>query len=324
MDLGVIFLTGLTIGGLTCLAVQGGLLASIIASRQEDKAPTFRTTVGPTVAFLIAKFISYTVLGFVLGAFGGAINISDRVQTYMQLAAGIYMILVAFNLLNLHPIFRYVIPTVPRFLAKLIRKESRSQTWFAPAVLGALTIFIPCGTTIAMEALAISTASALSGALIMASFTLGTIPLFLGIGVLTSFLGNTFKTIFLNIAAVLVIYLGLTSAYGALVALGVANYTGPTSSSTSDVKTNQNPVIEITSRGYSPNYLRVKKGQAVTLKLINVNAYSCATAFRIPSLNIARNLLTNDTATITFTPKETGKIPFSCSMGMYTGIIEVI
>jgi len=324
MNLGVVFLTGLTIGGLTCLAVQGGLLASIIASRREEQSPSPLSTIGPTVAFLVAKLASYTILGFILGAFGGAINISDRVQTYMQLAAGIYMILVAFNLLNLHPIFRYVIPTIPKFLARMLRKESHSTNWFAPAMLGALTIFIPCGTTIAMEALAISTANALSGALIMASFTLGTIPLFLGIGVLTSFLGNTFKTIFLNIAAVLVIYLGLTSAYGALVALGVANYTGPATTSSTEVKVDQNPVIEITSRGYSPNYLRVRKGKPVTIKLKNVNAYSCATAFRIPSLNIARNLLTNDTATITFTPQKTGKIPFSCSMGMYTGVIEVI
>ena len=36
MDLWVIFLTGLTVGGLTCLAVQGGLLASVITSREEE------------------------------------------------------------------------------------------------------------------------------------------------------------------------------------------------------------------------------------------------------------------------------------------------
>ena len=36
MDLWLIFLTCLTVGGLTCLAVQGGLLASIIAAREEE------------------------------------------------------------------------------------------------------------------------------------------------------------------------------------------------------------------------------------------------------------------------------------------------
>ena len=37
MNLWVIFLTGLTIGGLTCLAVQGGLLASVIAAREGEE-----------------------------------------------------------------------------------------------------------------------------------------------------------------------------------------------------------------------------------------------------------------------------------------------
>lgn len=36
MDLWLIFLTGLTVGGLTCLAVQGSLLASTIAAREEE------------------------------------------------------------------------------------------------------------------------------------------------------------------------------------------------------------------------------------------------------------------------------------------------
>lgn len=36
MNLWVIFLTGLTVGGLTCLAVQGGLLASVIAAKESE------------------------------------------------------------------------------------------------------------------------------------------------------------------------------------------------------------------------------------------------------------------------------------------------
>ena len=37
MNLWTVFLTGLFTGGLTCLAVQGGLLASTIAQREEEK-----------------------------------------------------------------------------------------------------------------------------------------------------------------------------------------------------------------------------------------------------------------------------------------------
>lgn len=36
MELGLVFLTGLTTGGLSCLAVQGGLLASSVAQQTEQ------------------------------------------------------------------------------------------------------------------------------------------------------------------------------------------------------------------------------------------------------------------------------------------------
>src|SRR3989344_3084746 len=188
MNLWVIFLTGLTVGGLTCLAVQGGLLASVITSREEEeikKGVNRKKPLYPTLAFLLAKLIAYTVLGFFLGAFGGAIGINQSVQIIMQFIAGLYMIAVALNLLQIHPIFRYVILQPPRFLTILVRNESRSRDLFAPLFLGILTIFIPCGTTLAMEALAISSGNPLLGALIMGAFVLGTFPLFFGVGFLT-------------------------------------------------------------------------------------------------------------------------------------------
>lgn len=338
INLWVIFLTGLTVGGLTCLAVQGGLLASVITAREEEtQKNTKKHALYATGVFLVAKFIAYTILGFLLGAFGGAINIGGNVQTFMQLLAGLYMVAVALSLLNIHPIFRYVIIQPPRFLTRLVRNQSKSKDIFAPALLGAMTVFIPCGTTVAMEALAISSTSAVLGGSIMAVFILGTIPLFFGIGLITSFLGEAFKLNFLKLAAVAVIYLGVTSANGALIALGspitlqslAENFPITLSFSDSEeeqtsLETSQNLNIDVTSYGYAPNYLRVKKGQLVTLTLRSKDAYSCASAFRIPSLGIAKNLKANETQVITFTPNKEGRIPFSCSMGMYRGVIEVI
>ena len=182
MDLWLIFLTGLTVGGLTCLAVQGGLLASTIAVQHSH-------TIRPVLAFLITKLLAYMALGFILGAFGSALALSDNARIAMQLLAGAYMMTVALNLLNVHPIFRYVIIQPPRFMMKWLKNTTRSQDLFAPAILGALTVFIPCGTTLAMEAFAISSGSPVFGALIMAAFTLGTAPLFFGLGFLTTALG---------------------------------------------------------------------------------------------------------------------------------------
>ncbi|PJE64017.1 hypothetical protein COU89_00075 [Candidatus Roizmanbacteria bacterium CG10_big_fil_rev_8_21_14_0_10_45_7] len=325
-NLWIIFLTGLTVGGLTCLAVQGGLLASIIAAKKDKQSKHDSGTVYPTLAFLLAKLVAYTVLGFLLGAFGGAIGINETAQITIQFIAGLYMIVIALNLLDVHPLLRYAVIQPPQFLTRSIKRQSRSRDMFAPALLGAMTVFIPCGTTLAMEALAISSASPLLGAAIMAVFVLGTTPLFFGIGWLTSLLGDTYRSKFLKIAALAVIYLGVTSMNGALVAAGspIALRPKTTEKLYNEAPVSQTVEIRVTASGYSPNYVRVKKGSLVTVKLVGQNAYSCASAFRAPTLGINKNLQPNESYTFTFTPKETGKIPFACSMGMYGGVIEVI
>jgi uncharacterized protein len=252
------------------------------------------------------------------------------VQIFMQLAAGIYMICVALNLLDVHPVFRYVVIQPPRFATRLVKKQSRSAGLFAPFLLGLLTILIPCATTLAMETLAISHANPLTGALIMGAFVLGTAPLFLGIGYISSLMNQASQKWLFKIAAIAILYIGLTSINGALVSLNSPLSMQSIAKSmlltedTTNVEVTQNQRILITARGYTPSYIRVQKNKPVTLELKSQDAFTCASAFRIPALGIEKNLQPNDTQTVTFTPAKAGKIQFNCSMGMYTGTIEVI
>ena len=343
MDLWLIFLTGLTVGGLTCLAVQGGLLASIIAAREEEdleEGSPKKHNIKPVLAFLTTKLLAYIILGFILGAFGGALALSDNVRVIMQLLAGAYMIAIALNLLNIHPLLRYVIIQPPRFLTKMVRNTSKSKDLFAPALLGALTIFIPCGTTLAIEAFAISSGNPVLGAAIMATFVLGTFPLFLGLGFLTTTLGDTFKTKFFKLAGILVLYLGITSVNGGLVLAGspvtlqtireaipVYIDLGGESMGQAFVKTeNGKQVVDIAvfPTGYSPNNVQVKSDVPVKLNLKSGGGLGCTSQFRIPALGISKNIPLNGTAEVNFTPSMKGKLVFTCSMGMYSGIIEVI
>lgn len=333
MDLWLIFLTGLTVGGLTCLAVQGGLLASTIAVQHSH-------TIRPVLVFLTTKLLAYIILGFILGAFGGALALSDNTRIVMQLLAGAYMIAIALNLLNVHPIFRYVVIQPPRFLTKMVRNTSKSKDIFAPGLLGALTIFIPCGTTLAMEALAISSGSPILGAAIMGAFTLGTVPLFFGVGFLTTALGDTFKIKFFKVAGVLVLYLGITTFNSSLVLAGspltlqtvreaipvYIDLGGESSGDSNVVIEGGVQVADITvyPTSYTPNRLQVKAGIPVRLNLTPTGGYGCTTAFRIPSLGISKTLAQNQTTPVEFTPKNPGKLTWTCSMGMYSGVIEVI
>lgn len=323
------------------MAVQGGLLASTIAAREEEDIRAginHKHNIWPTLAFLATKFIAYVILGFVLGSFGSALSLSDSARIVMQTAAAVYMILVALNLLNVHPIFRYVIIQPPRFLTKMVRNQSKSKDLFAPAFLGAMTVFIPCGTTLAMEALAISSGSPFSGAAIMGVFVLGTSPLFLGLGFVTTILGDAFKTRFLKLAAVAVLYLGITSLNGALVVAGspvtlqtiadnspiqidLSGGVSADQSRLSGVNGVQEINIQASSRGYSPNYVQLKAGVPAKLNLIGAGSLGCASQFRIPTLGIVKNLVPGSTTIVEFTPPK-GKLIGTCAMGMFSVVME--
>lgn len=349
-NLWIIFLTGLTVGGLTCLAVQGGLLASVIAAKEEEEIEegvNRKSTIFPTLAFLTTKLIAYIILGFILGAFGGAIGISQNTQIIMQFAAGIYMVAVALNLLNVHPIFRYAVIQPPRFLTRIVRGQSKSKDLFAPGFLGAMTVFIPCGTTLAMMALAISSADAFLGAAIMGIFVLGTMPLFFGVGWLTSVLGDNFRGRFLKIAALAVLYLGVTSVNGSLTAAGspltlqsvweavpieinLAGNEGRATTaqaanpSTKTVGGVQVADITVFPNGYSPSSVQVKAGTPVRLNLTPSGGLGCTAGFRIPKLGITKTLVQGQTTPVEFTPQSPGKYTWTCSMGMFRGELEVI
>ncbi len=343
MDLWLIFLTGLTVGGLTCLTVQGGLLASTVVTQvknQKKPVVNFSFHAFPVLSFLAAKLIGYTILGFLLGALGQTLAISPNIQIIMQIIAGLYMLAVALNLLNLHPIFGLTMFSPPRAFSQLVAEENQSKSIFAPAILGLLTVFIPCGTTLAIEALAISSSNPIVGALMMAVFVLGTIPLFFSIGYLTSALGVTFRRYFLKLSAFIVIYLAIISINGALVAAGSSVtlqkiyealpfeidlggrqsvYAVPANNGVQTV------TINVGSSGYSPDYLQVKKGQPVHLTVVTNGNINCASSnFKIPELNISQNLSLNGTKEINFTPTTIGKLTFTCPLGLYTGTIEVI
>lgn len=326
MDFFTIFFIGLTAGGFGCIALQGGLLASAIASRNDNKTPS-KSTFIPTLAFLVAKLVSYAILGFALGLFGSVLSISDSLRIGMQMAAGLYMIIIALSLLNVHPIFRYFVIQPPRFLTRLVKNQSKSADIFAPAILGAMTIFVPCGTTLAMEALAISSGSAINGAIILIAFVLGTSPIFFGLGFITEKLSDSFRQTFFKLAAIVIIIIGFSTFYSAWSLAGLPTLSWGSdepAQRTDQTATKQDYQIKILNGGYDPSYIKVKKGLPVKLTLVSNNVYSCALAFRIPSQNISINLKPTDSQVVEFTPTEVGMIPFSCSMGMYRGTIDVV
>lgn len=322
----VIFTTGLLAGGLSCLAVQGGLLASSIARREEQNIETKAKPGGAVtiLAFLLAKLFAYTILGFLLGWLGEKIQLTVGARAFMQFAAAIFMIGTAMNLLNVHPIFRYFLIQPPKRLMKLVRSQSKSGSLFAPILLGVMTVLIPCGTTQAMMALAIASGNAGYGAGILFAFVLGTMPLFFTLGYLATRIGKKWQGGFYKVSALVILVLAFYSLQGAAALSGIKLPSFVLQESQIG-EANQRPTITIQRSGYSPRSLTVKAGEKVTLTLVNKDSYSCAQAFVIPRLGIERLVPPGSQTTIEFmAPKYSGRLVFSCSMGMYTGVINIL
>src|SRR5438445_411984 len=81
----------------------------------------------PIISFLIAKLAAYTALGFLLGLLGSAFQLSLTARTILQFAVVVFMLGTALNILEVHPIFRYFIIQPPKFLTRMVRKQSKSS-----------------------------------------------------------------------------------------------------------------------------------------------------------------------------------------------------
>lgn len=326
----IALLTGLTTGGLSCLAVQGGLLASSVAEREQTQKKAL------VLMFLVAKLVAYTLLGFGLGLLGSALTVSPKVQGLMQIFTGLFMLATAARILDLHPAFRYLVLQPPKWLFRIIRQESRDTSFLSPAILGFMTVFIPCGVTQAMMVLAITSGNPWIAAGIMFAFTLGTSPVFFALGLTTLELIK--RKAFAGVAACIIAVLGILSINtGQLLRGSVHTLQNYWLAATSDTvqaagqgrvagvnsEGKQEVTVAVTNSGYSSSASTLKSGVPVKLTLVSNNAQGCTRGFTIPSLNMSRVLPPTGKEVIEFTPGKTGRLAYTCSMGMYGGFWAV-
>ncbi len=313
----IAFVTGLTTGGISCFAVQGGLLASALTEENKKKS---------TLIFLGAKLIAYTLLGFLLGFLGGSLNISPKIQGVFQILIGIFMLATAGRLLDIHPIFRYFVIQPPKFILRLMKNQAQAKSFFTPAFLGIMTILIPCGVTQAMMLYAIGTSNPFWGAGILFAFVLGSSPVFFAIGLAS---GELFKKKAFNyIAAAFIFLIGIISINSGQILRGSAhtfqNYYSVIFGGEKLTKVGNVVNIEINNKGYKADINTLKLGVPVKLILKTNNVTSCARAFTIPDMNYFKILSKTGTEIVEITPTKLGNLTYTCSMGMYSGSFKVI
>ncbi|MGI8973387.1 MAG: sulfite exporter TauE/SafE family protein [Gaiella sp.] len=338
-NLALVLLTGITAGGLSCLAVQGGLLATAFPQREEieirdrlRKEAVLRHNARPILWFLGAKLAAYTVFGVLLGALGSLLQPNPTVQGAIQLGVALFMVTTALHLLNVHPIFRFVVIQPPRFLTRWIRNRSKSADAFTPALLGAATVFLPCGVTLAMELLAIQSGSAALGGAIMFVFVLGTSPIFFLLGYFAMTLGEALRAHFLKLAAIPILILGLLSFNAAMTLLGtrftyqgakgaLASGGGPATPAVVAADGVQEVRIKAGAGGYSPSTVSIRAERPARVIFVTDGSAGCTRS--LVFMGRSGVLPASGEAAIDLPPQKAGTIRFTCGMGMYSGRIEV-
>ncbi|MFJ3927044.1 sulfite exporter TauE/SafE family protein [Streptomyces sp. NPDC090022] len=376
--------TGLLAGGASCAAVQGGLLAGAVTRRRtpasdpaarrparaasqaegrpEGAAAALpgapgaeRRPLAPVGAFLSGKLLSHTLLGALLGAFGNAIQPSPRAQAVLLLAAGLLMVLFALDLFGVKTVGRLV-PRPPASLGRLLRRSARTDSVGTPALIGFATVLVPCGVTLSMELLAVTSGSPVAGAAVMAGFVLGTAPLFALLGYLFRRSAQALSGRLAVLTGVVVLTVAVWTVGSALQAGGWFSFTAPAEPATATgpftVEQAEGgeedgdpapsgtggtavdaPPVRIDASGkqvvtltvtdfYEPTAFTAKAGVPTTLVLHGKDSGGCARAFTIPELGVQEIVERDGDTEVDLGTRKPGTLRFSCAMGMQTGAID--
>ena len=206
------------LGSLHCAGMCGGFVAL------HAGAPGARSRGRGALAHLAysaGRLVAYVALGAGAGALGGALDLAGAlggVQRLAGLLAGLLIVLwgsaALLEALGLH------LPRAgsPRGLERALGGGMRLVAGWPPSArafaTGLLAAVLPCGWLWAFVATAAGTGSAAGGALVMAVFWAGTLPMLAGVGLLLETVAGPLRRHLPAAAAVAMIVVGLLAVAG--------------------------------------------------------------------------------------------------------------
>ncbi len=212
VDLIAVFVLGFLSSFSHCYGMCGGFVMAYSMRVTEGATPStnrLRLMI-PHLMYNSGRVLTYTFLGLWFGLLGSSFKmVVIDYQSILFIFAGIFMILMGFDLLGL---FNISTPksfpgfgTYKRLIGSLLHKTTAKNIFLYGLVLG----FIPCGLVYIAGARAVAAGSAVGGMATMLAFGLGTIPALFVLGLSANLITVRFRNIVFKIAAVFVILFGL-------------------------------------------------------------------------------------------------------------------
>lgn len=166
-----------------------GMCGSFACLASGGDASHGRSALRSTAAYNLGRLLSYATLGAVAGAAGQGLDQLGAVAGFTRpaaIAAGALLILWGLASLLAHLGVRLPALAVPPALASRIARGVRAVQDQPPVLrglaLGVLTAALPCGWLYAFVATSAAAGSAPAGALVMAAFWTGTVPMMAAVG----------------------------------------------------------------------------------------------------------------------------------------------
>ena len=328
MSYGLLVLIGF-LTSFHCVGMCGPLILGYTAKSATGGHKSYATH----ILYGIGKTISYTFIGALFGAFGSVVAFTPYTQGAVGVAAGVFLMLFGLHMLEVFPVLSHFQFKAPKFVMRFVGKEYRKHS--NPFVIGLLNgLMIICGPLQAMYVMAAGTGSWSQGAAILFFFAIGTLPLLLGFGFLTSLLSANLTPKLLKASGVIVMALGAIMLNRGLAVTGtgvdfntlvarVSQQLSPTVSESPICETEQTIHMDVLGTGFKPNKFTLRKGIPVKWAINAKELNECNKAIVVPQYGLEIKLQPG-LQVIEFTPAETGVVPWSCWMGMIPGTFIVV
>ena len=328
MSYGLLILIGF-LTSFHCVGMCGPLILGYTAKSATNGHKSY----GTHLLYGTGKTLSYTLIGALFGAFGSVVAFTPYTQGAVGVAAGVFLILFGLHMLEVFPALSHFHIKTPKFIMRFVGKEYRKHS--NPFVIGLLNgLMIICGPLQAMYVMAAGTGSWTQGGAILFFFGIGTLPLLLGFGFLTSLLSANLTPKLLKASGVIVMILGAIMLNRGLAVMGsgvdfntmvarVSQKLSPTVAETPSCDTEQTINMDVLKSSFLPNQFTLRKGVPVKWVINGKEMNECNKVIVIPEYKLKIELK-EGTQIIEFTPPESGVVPWSCWMGMIPGTFIVV
>lgn len=187
---------------------------------------------------------------------------------------------------------------------------------------------MPCGPLQAMQLFALSTGSWYMGALSMFCFSLGTVPLMLGVGLISGTLNRRFAGPMRIACAALVAVMGMSMLQNALSLAGFAAPAAVQPESTEDGVAYFSDGVQLVHttldyRSYAPITVKAGHSRPLDAHRRQPRFKRLQRSARHPRIQPFKRASLPGDNIIEFTPAEIGTFPYSCWMGMIRSSITV-